>query len=69
MHYPDCDGDGDISKGDTSVQGELRSCRERAIKKKKRRNTVLGNIKIEAKAKKNPPCCSIRWTRKQVLIL
>lgn len=51
MHYPDCDGDGDILKGDTGVQG---SSRERDKKEKeKRRNTVLGNIKMEAKAKKN----------------
>lgn len=64
MHYPDCDGDGDILKGDTGVQG---SSRERD-KKEKRRNTVLGNIKMEAKAKKTP-YCSIRWKRKQVFIL
>lgn len=66
MHYPDCDGDGDILKGDTGVQG---SARERDEKEKeKRRNTVLGNIKMEAKAKKTP-YCSIRWKRKQVFIL
>lgn len=64
MHYPDCDGDGDILKGNTGVQG---SCRERD-KKEKRRNTLLGNIKMEAKAKKTP-YCSIRWKRKQVFIL
>lgn len=52
MHYPDCDGDGDILKGDTGVQG---SSRERDKKEKeKRRNTVLGNIKMKQRPKKHP---------------
>lgn len=37
MHYPDCDGDGDILKGDTGVQG---SCRERDKEKRKKGETL-----------------------------